>query len=83
MLILCNTWAIVSPVPIVAPLTSVSPAVQINVVPATLPVNSIEGANPEQIVCAGGVAVNTGRGLTVTVSKIVVPGHGPAVGVIE
>ena len=45
-------------------------------------VKAIEVALPEHIVCAFGVAVTDGAGLTVTVAVIGVPAQPPAVGVI-
>jgi hypothetical protein len=57
--------------------------VQLKVVPATLPVNTIGViAKPEQIVWLDGVAVASGVGLTNTVAVIGVPGQPLAVGVI-
>jgi hypothetical protein len=58
--------------------------VHANVVPATLLVSAIEVVWLEQIVCAAGVAVTTGLGLTVTVTFVgVADPHELADGVIE
>ena len=57
--------------------------VQLNVVFATLPLNTIVVmVAPEQIVCAAGVATAFGVGLTKTVAVIAAPGQPLAVGVI-
>ena len=50
--------------PVVLP--EVSADVQVNVVPATLPVSAIEVGVPEQMFCVEGVANTVGFGLTVT-----------------
>ena len=48
--------------------------VQLYTVPVTLPVNAIVVmAEPEQIVCVGGVATALGTGFTTTVAVIAVP----------
>jgi hypothetical protein len=56
-------------------------AVQVNVVPATLLVNVIDGAFPEQTVWDTGVAVTAGRGFTDISTVTGVPGHPLADGV--
>jgi hypothetical protein len=52
------------------------------VAPATLLVNAIDEAFPEQNVCEFGVAVTDGIGFTVIGTVIVVPAQLAAVGVI-
>jgi hypothetical protein len=52
-----------------------------NVVPVTLLVSAIPVVPPEQKVCAAGVAVTTGLGLTVTTTATGVPAQPAAVGV--
>lgn len=69
------------PLAAVAPDTPVCVTVHANVVPVTSPVNAIDVAVPEQIVCDDGVAVAVGLGLTVIVTVIGVPAHPFAVGV--
>ena len=78
-----NVWAIEAPLPADPPLAPVIVgAVQAKVVPATLLLRAILVALPEQIVWLAGVAVATGRGLTVIVTVIGVPLQPPATGVI-
>jgi hypothetical protein len=43
-------WAMVDPEAVVAPVTSDSTTVQLNVVPATLLVSAMDGAVPEHMV---------------------------------
>ena len=52
-------------------------AVQVNVVPVTLLDKAMDDEEPEQIVREGGVAVATGRGLTVTVTDALPRGQLP------
>jgi len=66
-------WSMVDPEDAIAPETSDSITVQANVVPETLLVSAIDGAVPEQIDCAAGVAVATGMGFTVITTIIGVP----------
>ena len=54
------------PLPSEAPDTSVCTTDQSKVVPGISLVNAMEGAVPEQIVCADGVAVAIGNGFTST-----------------
>ena len=66
---LVSVWAMVLPLPAEAPVTLPTGAiaiVQLNVVPAVVLVSAIFVIPAEQIVCAGGVAVTLGVGLTVT-----------------
>jgi hypothetical protein len=52
--------------------------VQLNIVPGTLPVNTIVViAEPEQIVCDDGVATASGIGFTVTVIQLLLAEEGP------
>ena len=73
--------AMVDPADAVAPVTPVCATVQVNVVPVTLLVSSIEDAVAEQIVCEAGVAVAIGVGFTVMSTTLGVPLHPFAVGV--
>jgi hypothetical protein len=69
---------LILPVPIAAiPVTvAVLSLVQLNTVPDTLPLFTIVViAEPEQIVCAAGVAAALGIGFTTTVAVIGVPVH--------
>ena len=77
-----SVWAIVAPFPSEAPDTPVCTTVQLKVVAETVLVNAMEVAVPEQIVCAPGVAVATGIGLTVMVTVIEDPEQPSAVGVM-
>jgi hypothetical protein len=71
-----------APEPLEAPVTFVCTTVQAKVVPATFEDKTIPVVCPSQIVCAGGVAVATGSGLTVTVALMGVPTHPLATGVM-
>lgn len=76
---------LISPEPLAAiPVTvAVLFLVQVKVVPATLPLNTIEEMDAaEQIVCDEGVAVASGVGFTITVAVTGAPGQPLAVGVI-
>ena len=75
---------LILPVPLAGmPVTSGLSLVQLNTVPATLPVSTIVViALPEQIVCDEGVATALGVGLTITVAVVEGPGQPFAVGVI-
>ena len=71
------------PLPAVAPVTPFCAMVQLKVVPDILLVKGREKLEPEQIVCAFGVAgLITGRGFTVIVTVIGVPEQLFADGVI-
>lgn len=70
------------PEPATAPLAPDWLTVQLNTVLATVPVNAMDVAVPEQMVCDVGVAVTFGVGFTVMVTVIGVPEQPPAVGVI-
>ncbi len=68
--------AIVLPLDAVAPVTPITvPKTQLNVVPVTGLLNTIDVALPVHIVCDGGVAVTVGVGFTVIVNVFAVPGH--------
>lgn len=79
---LVRIWAILLPLPAVAPVTPDCVTVQLNVVPATPDVRFMDVGFPLQIVCAEGVAVTFGIGLTVIVTVIGLPMQVFAVGVI-
>jgi hypothetical protein len=68
---------LILPEPLLAiPVTTGLSLTQLNTVPGTLPVNAIFViAAPEHIVCAGGVAVAFGVGLTVMVNVFDAPVH--------
>ena len=66
----------------VAPVTPDCVTVQLKVVPLTPPVSAMDVADPEQIVCAVGVAVTVGVGFTVMVTVTGVPEQPFADGVI-
>lgn len=74
----------ISPLPLAAiPVTIAALSlVQLKVVPAVFPVNTIGVIAPEQTVCDAGVAIALGVGLTVTVAVDDIPGHPFAVAVI-
>ena len=76
--------ALILPVPLAArPVTfTLLSLVQLYKVPATLPVNAMLATEPEQMVCADGVATAFGIGFTTIVAVIGVPEHPLATGVI-
>ncbi len=68
--------AIVLPLDAVAPVTPVTdPKTQLNVVPVTGLLNTIDVVLPVHIVCEGGVAVMIGVGFTVMVNVFAAPEH--------
>lgn len=75
-----SVCAILVPELLLAPLTPLCEVVHENVAPATLLVNAMDVAPPEQKLCEDGVAVVVGIGLTVTVATMAVPLHPPADG---
>src|SRR6185503_14123317 len=76
-----SVCAIGLPLPLLAPLTLAGAlAVQVNVVPVTVPFSTTDVVDPEQIVC--GDAVTVGVGFTVTSTVIAVPVQPLANGVI-
>lgn len=77
-----NACAIVLPIPSLAPVIFGALTVHEKVVPETLDPSVINGANPLQIVCDEGVAVNIGNGFTVTNMFEAIPRHPSASGVI-
>jgi hypothetical protein len=79
-----NVCVIEFPDPAAAPVSvpALVLAVHVNVVPARSLVNTIPVVVPEHIVPEAGVAVATGKGLTVITTVTGVPGHPFAVGVI-
>ena len=79
--LLVNVCAIVLPLPFDAPVTPDCETVHAKDVLATLEVSAMELAMPEQMVCADGVAVAVGTGLTFTVTLKVFPLQLFAVGV--
>ena len=76
--------ALILPVPLAArPVTfTLLSLVQLYTVPATLPVKAMLAVDPEQIVCAGGVATAFGIGFTTTVARKAGPLQPLAVGVM-
>jgi hypothetical protein len=79
--VVVRTWAILVPVPADAPETPDWTTVHAKEVPVTVLVKAMEGDVPEQIVCDTGVAVATGRGLTVITTSSETPAQLSAVGV--
>ena len=80
---LVNDCDMLAPVPDDDPVTPpVATAVHAKVVPVTLDVNEILVLLPEHNVCAVGVAVTVGIGLTVITTVIGVPTQVLAVGVM-
>ena len=82
--VLVSVWAIRFPLLAEAPVTLPAGAiaiVQAKVVVGVVLLNAIFVVPAEQIVCATGVAVTLGVGLTVTTTSIGTPGQPLAVGV--
>jgi hypothetical protein len=78
-----SACTILVPVPAAPPVAPVCVgAAQANVVPGRLPVSEILVVFPEQMVCATGLGVAVGTGLTVIVTVKVFPAHPPAEEVI-
>lgn len=75
--VVVSVCAMLVPEPAEAPLTPACVTVHENVVPATLLLNAIELALPEQMLCELGVAVADGTGFTVTEMVCAVPGQLP------
>jgi hypothetical protein len=72
----------VAPDPDVAPETPDWTTDQAKVVPVTLLVNAIDEVAPEQMLCADGVAVVAGVGLTVIITFFDIPAQPLAVGIM-
>lgn len=70
------------PASLEAPVTPLCTAVQLNVVPDTLPESAMDVDVPEQIVCVPGVAITSGVGFTVMFTVTGVPEQPFADGVI-
>lgn len=79
VLVVDNVCAIVDPVLPEAPVTPLCATVHVKVVPVTLLVSAMEVVPPEQSVCAEGVTVTTGVGLTVTLTVCAGPVQPPPV----
>ena len=82
LLVVVNIWAIIAPLPLLAPVTLVWTTFQLNTVPTTLLVNTIGVTLPEQTDCNTVDAVTTGIGFTVIVIEVAGPWQEPTLAVM-